>query len=252
MAMSSAAINSVTIARPATREVHRLADDVLHLTAGLPEQMPDADQQIPGDFVGHRLDAELRITVQQSVVHVTEQHGVTAETIGRGQPALSAPEEPLAIGYHALDQHQLAGRRAQLVRLLLGGGHGGHQLVAGHQHAGGDGLEASERPLQLLLGGLTGGDGLELAAEVRPLLVELREARLDLRGGRPQAQGRARRVQILQQPPGIAMPFPQELQGHVRIAGCEGGHACHLQCEEYLLFQAREERRVVRGPVLLV
>ncbi len=84
-------------------QVHRLPDDLLHLPAGLPKQMAAADQQITGGLVGYRLDPELRIAVEQAIVHVSEQHRVAAEAIGGGEPALAATDQLVAVGHHALD-----------------------------------------------------------------------------------------------------------------------------------------------------
>ena len=166
-------------------EIHRLPDDVLHLPAGFPEQVPAAHQQVTGGLVGHRLDTELRIAIEQAVVHVSEQHGVASETIGGGKPALASTNQLVAVGHHALDQHQLTGRYPELLGRFLGGGHGHHQVVADHEHTGGDAPKAHQRTFQLLVDSLPGRDRFELASQVRPLLVQLRKAHLDIRRRRP-------------------------------------------------------------------
>jgi hypothetical protein len=151
-----------------------------------------------------------------------------------------------------LDQHQLTGHDPELLGRLLGGGHGHHQIVAGDQHARGDPLKARQRLLQLFTGGLPGGQRFQLVSQMRPFLVELGQARFDFRGRRPQTQGRPRRIQVLQQLAGVAVPLPQKLQRDVRVTGGARRHARHLQRQQHLLLEPRKEVRVVPGPALLV
>ncbi len=234
------------------RQLHRLAHDVLHLPAGVAKQLSDAGQKVPGGLVGHRRDAEIRIAVEQAVVDVAEQHRVTTEAIGRGEPTFTAANEPLAVDQHALDQHQLAGRDAQLLGRLPGGGHGGHQVVGAGQHARGETLKTRQRLLERVVGALPGGQRLELVAEARPLPIELGESRLDLRRRRPQTERRTRGVEVLQQLACAAVAFAQQLQGHIRIVGRARRHARHLQRQQNLLLEPVEKVRVVASAVLLV
>ena len=235
-----------------TGEIHRAPHDVLHLAAGLAEQVPSACEQLPGRFIGDRSDTELRVPVQQRIVDVAEEHGIAAEAIGGGEPARAAANEPFPVDQHALDQHQLARRDTKLLGGLLGGGHGSHQVVAGHQHARGDTLKAHQRLLEVVAGGLARGQRLELVAEPRPLHVQLGKTHFDVRRRRPQPQGWTRRIEILEQLAGVSMPLPEQLQRDVGVAGGARRHTRHLQREQHLLPETREELRIVPGAAFLV